>query len=396
MLKILDMDSIEWFHTPCKKCYYIGYDFLGKRPIVSFDFDDTLVYNDIWTKGDNGGKIMPNVKDKLNELYFNFDIVIFTNQNGIMKGKITHEQLQLKIDKFINDIGIPLTVFYSIDKDNFRKPNIGMYDLCMSFSNGQCIEYYCGDAAGRVNDGSKSDFSASDLFFANNANIVFKTPEEVFFNSEQMILADRKVKALELYSGDIWDNGKLANSRQLFDVDHIDSIDIPDFDLSKRVLIVMVGSQGSGKSTLSKEISELYDFDIVNNDTLKSKRLIDKRFKELQNKCNGIIIDNTNNIESIREYWFSLCKDWNQYVIHIDIEKIHSMYLCKYREFCSGISIPSVSIPSVSIPSVSIPSVAIHTYYKRFEEPDCNKDIVLYKYNKAIVSESINFKIRFY
>ena len=182
------MDSIEWFHTPCKKCYYIGYDFLGKRPIVSFDFDDTLVYNDIWTKGDNGGKIMPNVKDKLNELYFNFDIVIFTNQNGIMKGKITHEQLQLKIDKFINDIGIPLTVFYSIDKDNFRKPNIGMYDLCMSFSNGQCIEYYCGDAAGRVNDGSKSDFSASDLFFANNANIVFKTPEEVFFNSEQMFI----------------------------------------------------------------------------------------------------------------------------------------------------------------------------------------------------------------
>ena len=131
---------------------------------------------------------MPNVKDKLNELYFNFDIVIFTNQNGIMKGKITHEQLQLKIDKFINDIGIPLTVFYSIDKDNFRKPNIGMYDLCMSFSNGQCIEYYCGDAAGRVNDGSKSDFSASDLFFANNANIVFKTPEEVFFNSEQMFI----------------------------------------------------------------------------------------------------------------------------------------------------------------------------------------------------------------
>ena len=375
------MDSKEWFHTQCKKCYYRGHDLLSKRHILSFDFDDTLVYNDMWTKGDNGGKIMPNVKDKLNELYINFDIVIFTNQNGILKGKISHEQLQSKIDTFIGDIGIPLTVFYSIDKDNFRKPNIGMYDLCMSFSKGRYIEYYCGDAAGRVNDGSKSDFSASDLYFANNANIVFKTPEEVFLNSDQMILADRKVKALELYSGDIWYNGKLTNSRRLFDVDHIDNIDIPDFDVSKRVLIIMVGPQGSGKSTLSKEISELYDFDIINNDTLKSRRLIDKRFKELHNKCNGIIIDNTNNIESIREYWLSLCKDWNKYVIHIDIEKINSMYLCKYREFCS---------------EISIPSVAIHTYYKRFEEPDCNKDIVLYKYNKAIVSESINFKIRFY
>ena len=374
------MNNNYWFHTPCHKCFYRGNDLLGERAIVSFDFDDTLVYNSI-NVSDNSGKIMPNVKDKLNELYINYDIVIFTNQNGIMKGKITHEELQSKIDKFINDIGIPLTVFYSIDKDNFRKPNISMYDLCMSFSNGQCIEYYCGDAAGRVNGGSKSDFSASDLYFANNANIVYKTPEEVFLNSEQMILTDRKVKALELYSGDIWDNGKLVNSRPLFDVDHIDNIDIPDFDVSKRVLIVMIGPQGSGKSTLSKEISELYDFDIVNNDTLKSKRLIDNRFKELQNNCNGIIIDNTNNKESIREYWFSLCKDWNKYVIHIDIEKIHSMYLCKYREFCSRIYIPPV---------------AIHTYYKRFEEPDCNKDTVLYKYNKAIVSESINFNIRFY
>jgi len=367
-----------WFHTPCQKCFYRGNDLLGKRAIVSFDFDDTLVYNSI-NVSDSSGKIMPNVKDKLKELSINFDIVIFTNQNGIMKGKITHEELQSKIDKFISDIGISLCVFYSIDKDNFRKPYIGMYNLCMSFCKGQSIEYYCGDAAGRLNKFGK-DFSITDLYFANNANIKFKTPEEVFLNSDQMILANRPLKSLELYTSDIWKHGKLTNGRSLFDVDHIDDIEIPDFDISKRVLILMIGPQSSGKSTLSKEISELYDFNIINNDTLQNKRLVNKQFKELQMNCNGIIIDNTNNKNSIREHWLSLCKDWNKYVIHIDIPKLQSIYLCKYREFCSNISIPSV---------------AIHTYYKRFEEYD-KKDIVLYKYYKPIVSNQINFDFRYY
>ncbi len=66
-----------WFHTPCQKCFYRGNDLLGKRAIVSFDFDDTLVYNSI-NVSDSSGKIMPNVKDKLKELSINFDIVIFT------------------------------------------------------------------------------------------------------------------------------------------------------------------------------------------------------------------------------------------------------------------------------------------------------------------------------
>lgn len=368
----------KWISTKCNKCFYNIDKSIGKRSIVSFDFDDTLVYSDIY-KSNNSGKIMPNVKCKLCELYLQYDIVIFSNQNGINKGKITHIELQSKFDKFMDEIEIPLSIFYSIDNDKYRKPNIGMYELCLTLSDNICIEYYCGDAAGRINK-SRNDFSASDLYFANNSNIIFKTPEEVFLNCEEITLANRQVKALELYKSDIWKHGKLINNRSLFEYDHIDDIEIPDFDISNKVLIIIVGPQSSGKSTLSKEISELYNFNIINNDTLQNKRLVEEHFKEIEFNCNGIIVDNTNYKYSIREHWISLCNNWNKYIIHIDIPKLQSIYLSKYREFYSNIHIPTV---------------AIHTYYKRFEEIN-NENVITHKYIKPIVSNNINFNLRFY
>lgn len=45
--------------------------------------------------------------------------------------------------------------------------------------------FYCGDAAGRPARGTtKKDFSDSDLKFALNIGIQFKTPEQVFLNEE--------------------------------------------------------------------------------------------------------------------------------------------------------------------------------------------------------------------
>ena len=43
----------------------------------------------------------------------------------------------------------------------------GMFDLMISLLNPINVEYYCGDAAGR-----KGDFSRSDLYFANNCNML--------------------------------------------------------------------------------------------------------------------------------------------------------------------------------------------------------------------------------
>ena len=52
---------------------------------------------------------------------------------------------------------------------------VGMFELMKSILKPIDVVYYCGDAAGRLND-----FSRSDLYFANNCEVKFKTPEEIF------------------------------------------------------------------------------------------------------------------------------------------------------------------------------------------------------------------------
>ena len=46
--------------------------------------------------------------------------------------------------------------------------------------------FYCGDAAGRK-DGKHKDFSDSDLKFALNVGLEFKTPENLFLGDEKKI-----------------------------------------------------------------------------------------------------------------------------------------------------------------------------------------------------------------
>lgn len=67
-----------------------------------------------------------------------------------------------------------------LNSSDYRKPQQGMIkelykDLGPEVSKDH-IEFYAGDAAGR-----QTDFSDSDKVFAERANIVFKTPEEIFY-----------------------------------------------------------------------------------------------------------------------------------------------------------------------------------------------------------------------
>ena len=58
--------------------------------------------------------------------------------------------------------------------DKYRKPNIGMWETLSKMIDIKSA-FYIGDAAGR-----KGDFSDSDLKFAENIEIQFYVPEEIF------------------------------------------------------------------------------------------------------------------------------------------------------------------------------------------------------------------------
>ena len=337
-------------------CYYKLVP-LRNLPICAFDFDDTLVKLHETT-------ILPNVLDTLQTLRETHDIVIFSNQMGISKGKTSHDEVQSRFMESFSDI----SVFYSTEDDMYRKPMTGMYDLFKTMT-GQSMEYFCGDAAGR-----KGDFSISDLYFANNCKIQFKTPEEVF-HGQPIDVATKSLKSLCLYDDDVWTEGKQTNVRDLSNVSAPDL----ELDIKGKIIIVMVGPQASGKSTMAKYLSDKYKMDVINNDTDRYQRNSKKKFNEyLKSDTNGIIIDNTNPQSAKRNEWFQkVPDDWRKLVIWIDIPKPVSIHMMRNRMQYGG--------SKMSL-------IPIHCYYKRFESPT---DVEVIKIDSTISIHEFDHTLRF-
>ena len=364
---------MDWLNK--QTCYYFidcdTKDTNNTNEFIAFDFDDTLV--DLKTKN-----ILDNVLNTLTKLYnTGYRLVIFSNQMGISKKKTTHKEIRDIFMKFRKHINIPIHIFYSIDTDIYRKPNIGMYNLFTELYNNN-IKYYCGDAAGR-----KKDFSASDLYFANNSGLEFKTPEEVFYNKIPKYLADRDTPKLELYKKDIWKDGKLDNPRKLFNIYNIEKYKLcPKLDTSKKILVIIIGPPGVGKSSLSKVLSEKYNLKIINNDSyvnIKQTKIMFDKYKK-EEDTNGIIIDNCNSKKTTRDFWINRLNDTtlNIFYIYFQIDKSISIHLTKYRTFNGYINIPLI---------------AIHKYYKDLEIPT-EQNMKIFKMPLTIM-DNYNHNLRF-
>ena len=340
------------------------------KDFIGFDFDDTLV-------SFKKKEILPNVTDTLKLLSKTYNIVIFSNQLGVKRSKVSNKEVQEIFETFIKSVNIHIIVFYSIDEDIYRKPNIGMYNLFMSIFKKNKLKYYCGDAAGRIDD-----FSTSDLFFANNCSIQFKVPEEVFNDIYNHTLANKDIKSLDLYKEDKWINGKLSNPRNIFRVDNIKDCEMYDLEFTKdKMIIIMVGAPGSGKSSLTKYLSDKYLMGIINGDLIGSKSKQIKKFQEYLNLVNkeelyGIIIDNTNPSKSDRDFWFNKVDEtWDKEIIYINISKPISFHMTNYR---------------TNFGHKKIPFIAIHSFYKKLEEPEyCTN------YNSVLTNIEYNHNLRF-
>ena len=389
--------SFEWSND--NGCYHNFNVIKPKyKSLIAFDFDDTLV--NLKTK-----KILPNVKEVLNEWYEKkYQIVVFSNQMGITKNKTTHEEVHGHFENFMKIVNIPIIFYYSINNDKYRKPSNGMYNLATithsrfgsyTLKTTNEILFYCGDAAGR-----DKDFSSSDLYFANNCNISFKTPEEVFHNKIEVIKIKDTPK-LVLYKDDIWKDGILSNPRKLFDIVHInkDNELIPELDVSKQLLVYMIGSMGLGKSSLSSILSDKYNLEIINLDTNILKIIKSKINIGYKNKS-GIIIDNCNSTIKNRDYWHKLAlknsNDFNIYYIHFDIPKPISIHLTRYRTYCNN-QIDKYKYDSYEYNKFNknIPVVAIHKYYKSFELPNKEEGTIITIKSPLTLMKDYNHNYRF-
>jgi bifunctional polynucleotide phosphatase/kinase len=139
------------------------------KKYVAFDLDYTLIKTKSGKKfpqnEDDWMWLNKNVPKKLEQFHNDgYHVIVVSNQSS---KKV--EDVANKVKQIFDKLSITATVFICYG-DEYRKPNCRVIN---EHINPAFIEFYCGDACGRV-----GDFSNSDLLFAFNLGIKFLTPED--------------------------------------------------------------------------------------------------------------------------------------------------------------------------------------------------------------------------
>jgi bifunctional polynucleotide phosphatase/kinase len=262
-----------YYHTPSQDCTCKPY-------IAAFDVDWTITFSQrhLYPKDTDDIFLIPNRLEKLQEFYDKgFNIVFVSNQ--LCKSNKEINKRVSRMQTLIELLPFPCYLFIATDDDEYRKPKIGIWTKVQELLSVTKTAFYCGDAAGRP-----QDFSDSDKLFARNAGIKFYIPEKVF--------------------------GEISISVQSG----------PQTDNSKN-MIVMVGMPGSGKSHMSKRISQCCGHIIINQDILKTKNKVMKATQEILHQGKNLIVDSTNPTLKGRNEFFNLAKQYSYSIIVIYLIK---------------------------------------------------------------------------
>lgn len=272
-----------------------------------------------------------------------FKLVLFSNQAG--SGKLEVEAMQALIDAVQASLQAPLLALVSTKNDVFRRPRRGMWTLFTSCLAAGCRSpkmeesFFVGDAAGRPKGrGMKKDAGDSDLKFALNVGLHFKTPEEFFLGDEERPAPSSfSFNPTKLQKGqDLPPGLRPANSEGI------------------QELVVLIGPPCSGKSTLAKGF--FADYVRINQDELKSKEKCVKTCREALRCGKRVVIDNQNRSRDTRCGYIGAAAGCGVPVraVLFDTPKDLSFHLNCYRTLKGH---------------ESLPAVAIHQYWSKFEGP---------------------------
>uniref|UniRef100_A0A672IUM8 PNK FHA domain-containing protein n=1 Tax=Salarias fasciatus TaxID=181472 RepID=A0A672IUM8_SALFA len=269
----------------------------GSDKIAGFDIDGCI----ITTKS---GKVFPtpllfNYKSQLNVDLF-LQVVFFTNQMGIAKGKLRPEVFKSKVEDILSTLQLPVQVFVATGPGIYRKPVMGMWNyLCEKANDGVTVDktqsLYVGDAAGRPENWApgkkKKDFSCSDRLFALNIGLQFHTPEEYFLGWKSAP-----------YRLPEFDPKKLDSNARLYDP--------PSASLTsdKTEVIVAVGFPAAGKSSFFHTHIVPKGYVYVNRDTLGSWQKCVSACESALKEGRSVAVDNTNPDKESRKRYVDVAK----------------------------------------------------------------------------------------
>ena len=318
--------------------------FVLKSKIACFDIDSTIIKTKsgktFAVDKDDWIFFNENVSVKLKEISKSHSIIFITNQSGL-KTKDKIEDWKTKINNVCEKLKIELQIYCSIDKDIFRKPqptfiNIIKNQLKCKLDNDS---YYCGDAAGR-----KNDFSDTDYKFALNSKIEFYVPEQIFCD-------------------EIYDDSEISATYVNYNRSQKDTQFIPIQEGNE--LILMVGFPGSGKSKYVIQNIVPHNYIRINQDTLKTKqKCLKETVKAINNKKN-IVIDNLNSDVITRKEYIDIAKKNNYKVrcIIMKTSKMLSIHNMLYRTYKSNGEIKR------------IPDIVYNMVSKKYIEPTKSENI---------------------
>jgi bifunctional polynucleotide phosphatase/kinase len=332
-------------------------DDIFKLKIAAFDFDYTLFrpIKNRFPKDENDFTILFDcIKDRLFELVEkNFTIVIFTNQKRFNK----KDKLKMVIKRIVNafksiNLLDRVYIYAAIKDDNYRKPNIGCFDLFHSSHKFIPIDFeqsfFVGDAAGRFDNwkhGIKKDFSCADRKFAHNLKLKFYTPEEYFLDEESS--NKYYIKTFEEFKN-CQNNSCLINK-----------INGNSNKNQKPEIVLMIGYPACGKSSFTKK--KYNNYKIINQDTLKTKAKCLKMFKLYLKQTNNIVIDNLNQDIKTRKEYIDLAKEKDYFI------------KCYYFNIGLDISKHLNNLRMKLFNKEKIPEIVYRIFNKKFEYPSLNE-----------------------
>jgi len=366
------LKSSMWLPTVIQKgsCYYWNPNIFdvptnNKVKIYAFDLDDTLITRKSgksFAENEDDWKFysesMPN---KIRELLDNDNVIlIITNQKGISSGKTDLEELINKITTVIKTICEPISekvcerfgVYIASNDDRYRKPMTGIWSF-VPYHYKDCVQYFCGDAAGRP-----QDHSSADRYFAENCGIPFKLPEEIFNENYNYPVNYYSEYPAQKFIGD---NEYSSDSyRTCFD-----NV-IKVLGDKPKTVCIMVGSPGSGKSSLCRTLVQELNSNSINSATHVERDLfkgIQKKFLNqisinMKNKdLKWIFADATHPDTNSRAELKTLCErnNWNHVIIFLDFP----IALSQHMDYCRT---------ELEMRESPIPFVVFRTFYKKLRE----------------------------
>jgi len=326
--------------------------------LACFDLDHTLIKpkgKRKLPKDSEDYEYIKNVKETLTKLQNNnYHIIIFSNQSGSKLEQVITKIKNILLELlFYNELKI--SVFIATKDDYYRKPHTGMFELFLKlndlkFNNFKEV-FYCGDAAGRKNDFSCSDYAFShnlSLKYTNTQNqITFYVPEELFITQKIDYIPNCK------------DNPKIfINNYYKYHGVNKEIIKYPCPEKEQEI-IIMCGLPGSGKSKIANDIyGEETNYIIISQDIYKTNSIT--IIKQSLKKKLSVVVDNTNIDITNRAIYVKLAKEYK-----IPIKCIHvntTLNLCKH------LNDMRVELGKGSINKV--PEVAFNVLNKKYSKPE--------------------------